>query len=64
MLGIIISILQMDSEGGVDEWTFVTAELEESLGHSKAVTVFCFLGGKIEYLPGWLNYCFLGEILI
>lgn len=47
----------------VDEWTFVTAELEESVGHSKAVTLFCFPGGKIECLPVWFNYCFLGKIL-
>lgn len=40
VLGIIISILQMDSFGGVYEQTFVAAELEESLGHSRAVILF------------------------
>lgn len=64
MLGIIISILQMDAEGGVDEWTFVTAELEESLGHSKAVTVFGFLGGRLSTYVASLIIVFLGEILI
>lgn len=41
MLGIIISILQMDAFGGVEQ-TFVAAELEESLGHSRAVILFCW----------------------
>lgn len=44
VLGIIISILQMDAFGRVDERAFVAAELQESLGHSRAVILFCFLG--------------------
>lgn len=49
----------MDAQGRVDEWAFVTAELEESLGH-KPVTLFCFPGGNIKYVPGWFNYCLFG----
>lgn len=46
VLGIIISAAQMHAEGGGDEWTFVTVELEESSGHSEALTLFCFPEGK------------------
>ena len=34
-----------DASGRVDEWTFVAAEMEEGLGHSIVVTLFCFPWG-------------------
>lgn len=48
VLGITISILRMDTYGRADEWAFVTAVMEERLGHSNAVTLFCFPGSKQE----------------
>lgn len=44
VLGITVSMCRWTPTGGVDERTFVATEREESLGHSRAVTLFCFLG--------------------
>ena len=40
VLGITIHFAD-DTSGRVDEWTFVAAEMEEGLGHSTVVTLFC-----------------------
>lgn len=40
VLGITIHFAD-DASGRVDEWTFVAAEMEEGLGCSIVVTLFC-----------------------
>lgn len=44
VLGITIHFAD-DASGRVDEWTFVAAEMEEGLGHSTVVTLFCIPWG-------------------
>ena len=46
--GIVVSVLQMGAWSGGAEWTFVTAEPEESAGPGRVVTLFCFLGGRFS----------------
>lgn len=64
VLGIIISILQMDAWGGVDEWTFVTVELEERKVKSQQscdVFVFLWVNARFSMYLAGLTIVFFGE---